>query len=138
LNAQLNDIAGLKPLQLPTNDLNPAYYKLGFRYDSAEFHGLSRDLFVKSLRAEGVAFDSGFRGLHLIHAKRRFRVAGELIEATRADAGMITLHHPVLLENEAVIDQIAVAIRKVRDGAAEILSRVPSGCGNEGHDDTRN
>ena len=122
-------------MQLPTGDLAPAYYKLGFQYRAEEFSNMPRELFVKSLRAEGIAFDTGFRGLHLIHAKRRFRAADDLIEATRADAGMLTLHHPVLLESEESIDEIAFAIRKVRDGAAEILSRVPSGCDNEVNDD---
>ena len=131
----LRDFAGLRPLQLPTGDLAPAYYKLGFQYRAEEFSNMPRELFVKSLRAEGIAFDVGFRGLHLIHAKRRFRAADDLIEATRADAGMLTLHHPVLLESEESIDEIAFAIRKVRDGAAEILSRVPSGCDNEVNDD---
>ena len=92
---------------------------------------MPRELFVKSLRAEGIAFDVGFRGLHLIHAKRRFRAADDLIEATRADAGMLTLHHPVLLESEESIDEIALAVGKVRDWSADILSRVPLGCGDE-------
>ncbi|MCX7406741.1 MAG: aminotransferase class V-fold PLP-dependent enzyme [Planctomycetales bacterium] len=124
---ELSDMAGLRPLQLPTNELSPAYYKVGFQYRAEEFGGLPRELFVKSLRAEGVAFDTGFHGLHLIHAKRRFRAADDLIEATRADAGMLTLHHPVLLESAEAIDEIALAVRKVRDGAAEILTRVPLG-----------
>ena len=124
---ELSDMAGLRPLQLPTNELSPAYYKVGFQYRAEEFGGLPRELFVKSLRAEGVAFDTGFRGLHLIHAKRRFRAADDLIEATRADAGMLTLHHPLLLESAEAIDEIALAVRKVRDGAAEILTRVPLG-----------
>ncbi len=128
---QLNDIVGLRPLQIPTNDLSPAYYKVGFQYRAEVFGGLTRELFVKSLRAEGIAFDAGFRGLHLIHAKRRFRAADDLIEATRADAEMLTLHHPVLLESEESIDEIALAVRKVRDWSADILSRVPLGCGDE-------
>lgn len=126
-----SSVAGLRPLQLPTNVVSPAYYKLGFQYRADEFHNMPRELFVQSLRAEGIAFDAGFRGLHLIHAKRRFRAADDLIEATRADAGMITLHHPVLLESDELIDEIARAVRKVRDWSAEILKRVPSGCGNE-------
>ena len=125
---QRNGIAGLTPLQIPTEDVSPAYYKMGFRYRSEEFSGLSRDLFARSLRAEGVAFDAGFRGLHLIHSKRRFRAVDDLLEASRADAGMLTLHHPVLLESDAAIDEIAFAIHKVRRSASEIVSRIPDGC----------
>ncbi len=128
---RLSDLTGLRPLQLPTGEVSPAYYKVGFQYCKEEFDGLPREMFVKSLRAEGVAFDAGFRGLHLIHAKRRFRAADDLIEATRADAGMITLHHPMLLENGESIDEIALATQKVRDWSAEIQKRVALGCGNE-------
>ncbi len=127
---QLRDITGLTPLQPPTDDVLPAYYKVGFRYRVESFGGLSRDLFIRSLRAEGIAIDAGFRGLHLIHAKRRFRAADELTEASRADVGMVTLHHPVLWEGEKSIDEIATAIRKVRDWSAEIERRIPAGCGD--------
>ena len=126
---QLNDIVGLRPLQIPTGDLSPAYYKVGFQYRAEVFGGLTRELFVKSLRAEGIAFDAGFRGLHLIHAKRRFRAADDLIEATRADAEMLTLHHPVLLESEESIDEIAGAVQKVREWATEIVARSVLGSG---------
>ncbi|MFM8273370.1 MAG: DegT/DnrJ/EryC1/StrS family aminotransferase, partial [Gemmata sp.] len=43
---------------------SPAFYKLGFQYDPGAF-GLPRELFVKALRAEGIAFDAGFNALHL-------------------------------------------------------------------------
>ncbi len=51
----------------------PAFYKVGFRYDAKAF-GLSRDLFVKAMRAEGIAFDAGFRALHSGRSASRFRI----------------------------------------------------------------
>ena len=119
----LEGVGGLTPLQLPTNEVSPAYYKVGWRYRAAKFDGLSRDLFVEALRVEGIAVDTGFRGNHLIHGSRRFRAVGELTEATRADSEMITLHHPVLLENEAAIDDVVVAVRRIQQHAIEIQSR---------------
>lgn len=115
---------GLKVLQPPQEDLLPAYYKVGFRYDSAEFGGLARSLFVRSMRAEGIAIDAGFRALHLIHAKRRFRSQGELLEATRADHEMVVLHHPVLLQGDRGIRDIHKAIEKVRKGAPLIREQI--------------
>ena len=123
LAAGLTEVPGLKILQLPTAELSPAYYKVGFQYRTEDFDGLSRTQFAESLRAEGIAFDAGFRGLHLIHGSRRFRAAGELREATRADAEMLTLYHPVLLEGEEAIDEIVAAIIKVRDWAGEIRGK---------------
>ena len=129
LTLRLSDFAGLMPLQLPTDDVQPTYYKVGFRYQAEDFAGLSRDLFAQAMRAEGIAFDAGFRGLHLIHASRRFRAADPLLEATRADAEMVTLHHPVLLEGNSAMEEIVAAVRKTRDGAAEIVAGYVLGSG---------
>ncbi|MBC8114316.1 MAG: aminotransferase class V-fold PLP-dependent enzyme [Candidatus Saccharimonas sp.] len=123
LSLRLSDVTGLTPLQIPTVDVQPTYYKVGFRYQAEDFAGLPRDLFAQAMRAEGIAFDAGFRGLHLIHASRRFRAADDLREASRADAEMLTLHHPVLLEADSAIEEIASAVHKVREWAAEIMER---------------
>ena len=120
LCSTLSDIGGLTPLQLPTDELRPAYYKLGFRYDPAAFGGLSRTRFVDAMRAEGIAVDAGFRSNHLIHAARRFRAAGELPEATRADTDLVTLHHPVLLEDDAALVEVAKAVRKLHEHSEEL------------------
>ncbi len=122
LCSRLGEGAGLTALQLPNVNLVPAYYKVGFRYRAEDFQGMSRSLFVKSLRAEGIAFDPGFRGLHLIHASRRFRTAGELTQSSRADAEMLTLHHPVLIHGNEAVDEVVAAIEKVRAWSEEIQS----------------
>jgi dTDP-4-amino-4,6-dideoxygalactose transaminase len=119
----LQSVGGLTPLQLPTDGISPAYYKVGLKYRAAEFGGLPRDSFVEALRAEGIAVDPGFRGNHLIHGVRRFRAADALTGATRADSEMLTLHHPVLLENNAAIEEVVAAIRRVRAYSKEIVSR---------------
>lgn len=113
--------AGLTPLQLPTDEIQPAYYKVGFRYDSDDFGGLSRDLFVEALVAEGIAMGPGFRSNHLIHASRRFRAADELVQASLADEAMLGLFHPALLDSTAV-DEVITAIHKVREWAPAILA----------------
>lgn len=125
--AEVADL-GLSPLQLPISRLQPGYYKLGFRYDPEQFSGLARDTFAEAMRAEGIAMDPGFRANHLIHASRRFRAVGELAEATRADADLVVLHHPVLLEDNEAIDQIAEAVRKIRRNAATIQQQCRQTC----------
>ena len=108
---------------LPPNS-RPAFYKLGFHYDPVAF-GLSRELFVKALRAEGVAFDAGFKALHVGRSPTRFRSSGELPRATVAHEDCVLLHHPVLSLSHADVQQVAEAIVKVyrfRDALAERFS----------------
>ena len=94
------------------SDNSPAFYKLGFQYDPVAF-GLSRELFVKALRAEGVAFDAGFKALHVGRSPSRFRAAGDLTHAADAHERCVVLHHPVLSGAPADVRQVADAVAKV-------------------------
>ena len=125
ISTELSAVPGLKLLRQTGDSVEPAYYKLGMRYDVIEFGGLSRDLFAQSIRAEGIALDPGFRGLHKIHASRRFRRVDDLMEATRADAGMLTLHHPVLLDEFPIAHALVEAVQKIRHYATEIAEAIP-------------
>ncbi len=116
----LGDAHGLRILQSTLGDSQTAYYKVGFQYDPAEFDCLPRDRFCEALRAEGIAVDPGFRGLHLIHARSRFRAAGDLSHATDADARCVALHHPVLLGERDDVEQIAAAVDKIRRHATMV------------------
>jgi dTDP-4-amino-4,6-dideoxygalactose transaminase len=116
LAERLGDVPGLRLFAGPPADSRPGYYKVGFRLDAASF-GLSRERFVAALRAEGVAFDEGFRALHVGRSPSRFRRGDELTEADRAHRGAVVLHHPVLLEGEEAIEEVAVAVRKIHTHA---------------------
>jgi dTDP-4-amino-4,6-dideoxygalactose transaminase len=109
---RLADIPGLQPLTNTSGDSQAGYYKLGFQYDSARF-GMTRELFVRAARAEGIAMDEGFRALHVGRSPNRFRQSGSLTQATRAHEGMLVLHHPVLLGTSDDIDQVAVAVHRI-------------------------
>jgi dTDP-4-amino-4,6-dideoxygalactose transaminase len=115
LATRLSAIDGLHLVQSPIGSSSPVYYKVGIRYCPAAFTNLPRDRFTTALRAEGIAIDPGFRALHLTHARSRFRAVGELPVATEVDAAALTLHHPVLLGDEADIAQIVEALGKIRD-----------------------
>jgi dTDP-4-amino-4,6-dideoxygalactose transaminase len=116
LREQLREVPGLRTFTNPSEDDEPVYYKLGFQFDSEQF-GLTRERFVAALRAEGIAFDEGFRALHVGRSPSRFRREGDLTEAERAHRGALVLHHPVLLGGPAEIEEVAVAVRKVYAGA---------------------
>lgn len=109
--------AVLRPLvdACPTDECDcPAFFKVGLQYDLSTSTGLSRDAFSKAMRAEGIAFDPGFRSLHRIHSKRRYRAVGELSIANRCDEQVLVLHHPALLDGED-------PVRQIHDAAARIL-----------------
>jgi perosamine synthetase len=105
-------ILGLRRFQNHDATMQPAFYKVGFQYSPLEF-GLSRELFVKAMRAEGVAFDAGFRALHVGRSPSRFRAVGALTESQNASDGCVKLHHPVLLEPPERREQVAQALEKV-------------------------
>jgi dTDP-4-amino-4,6-dideoxygalactose transaminase len=90
---------------------SPAFYKLGFQYSPTAF-GLSREAFIKALRAEGVAFDAGFKALHVGRSPSRFRAVGDLANAADAHARCVMLHHPVLSGATADVLRVAEAVAR--------------------------
>jgi perosamine synthetase len=119
LAERLRDIPGLAFFANSLPDTQPGYYKLGFQFDAGRF-GLSRDRFVAAMRAEGIAFDDGFRALHVGRSPKRFRALGPLTEATRAHTGTVVLHHPVLLGTEAQVEEVAAAVWKIYANAGRL------------------
>ncbi len=120
LIGQLPTDCGLTPFCNPPVDLQPAYYKLGFWYAAERFAGLSREIFARAMRAEGIALDPGFRAIPLSLGKRRFRASGELPHATRADSAILTLHHPMLMEGEPAVAEFLAALEKIQRHAEQL------------------
>ena len=100
----------------------PAFFKVGLQFDPQRTMGLSRDNFSQAMRAENVAIDSGFRSLHRIHSKRRFRAVGELLNANLCDEHVLVLHHPVLLEDDEARQQIYDSAARIFRHAAEVAN----------------
>jgi dTDP-4-amino-4,6-dideoxygalactose transaminase len=119
LTERLAHVRGLRPFVNRAADSVPSYYKLGFQFDAGRL-GLSRERFVAAVRAEGMAFDEGFRALHRGRSPSRFRRAGDLGEASRAHEGAVVLHHPVLLGEPAEVEEVARAVEKVVAHAADL------------------
>ena len=86
-------------------------YKTAFRFD-ANLWKLDREQFVRALRAEGVAFDAGFRALHVGRAPSRFCAPLPLPHAVAAHNTFVILHHPVLLGGADAARRVARAIWK--------------------------
>ncbi len=105
--------------------IDPGYYKCGFYFDDKTF-GLSRSLFIRALRAEGFAFDSGFRSLFSGRSPKRYLAPFPMPQAIQTESKMIILHHPILLETSAFEDEILHAIKKIYALREEIAKRANS------------
>lgn len=105
---------------LTTDVDRPAFFKLGLQYDIVNSVGLSRETFAAAMRAEGIAIDLGFRSLHRIHSRRRFRAVGDLPNADHCDNHVLVLHHPVLLNDPDSLRQISDAVDRVYHHAEAI------------------
>lgn len=121
VRAALQRCAGFTPWETTLPESRAAYYKLGCWYDAAEFGGLTRGHVVAALQAEGIAIDAGFRALHRSHAAARYRAAGTLPVASRADSAVLVLHHPWLLSlTDADATRLTEAIESIRYHAEEL------------------
>jgi perosamine synthetase len=116
-------VPGLAPFE-NTGDVVSSYYKVGFRFDSSLF-GLPRDLFLRAMRAEGIAFDAGFQALHIGRSPSRYRVVDPLQEATRASEGCVKLHHPVLLAGNEAVEIVARTLANIYRNANDISAAFP-------------
>ncbi len=112
--------SGLLLFPEPSSASIPSYYKLGMLYLSEQFQGMSRELFTKAMRAEGIALDPGLPALHETHARSRFRAVTDLEQTTRFAKQVVTLHHPVLLGSESDLREIADAVGRLSRFAGEI------------------
>ncbi len=122
LRHRLADCSGLTFFAPPASTMESDFYKVGLRYHSESFAGLSRDVFCAAMQAEGVALFAGFRALHRLHARSRFRQSGELTQVDQADTDWVVFHHPVLLAGSAALEEIVQAIQKVQLHAEHLVS----------------
>ncbi|PQO44625.1 perosamine synthetase [Blastopirellula marina] len=95
----------------PPAEGSPAYYKVGWYLADPT----TREAVCARLKENGVAIDAGFRGF----ARRPAawcRKAGELVQARRAAEATITLHHPILLAEEAELTRAVETVRQIAGG----------------------
>jgi dTDP-4-amino-4,6-dideoxygalactose transaminase len=106
--------AELTSLTLTSDDFNSAaFYKLPFLLTDSTGGGanVSREVWIARLQPAGVAIDAGFRGF-VKRSAARCRQVGELANARRAAQSTLLLHHPVLLEPAATIDELSLNLAR--------------------------
>lgn len=143
LRSLIREIPGIIPYKLYPNVTRAAYHLFPFRYNKDEFKGLSRAKFLKALRAEGVPCSGGYTELNKMpflenafqtkyflkfYPKEQLnyeRYAAEnacpLNEKLCNEAVWITQN--VLLGTRSDMENIAAAIRKIRENAEQISKK---------------
>jgi dTDP-4-amino-4,6-dideoxygalactose transaminase len=138
LTSLLGQIPGIRPARQYAGCTLNAYHLYMFRYDPAEFSGLSRELFLKALRAEGIPAAGGYSPLNTqpflkntlgSRGYRRIfpeKILKEWPERTACPANdrlcteAVWLTQNMLLGPRSDMDSIAVAIERIRRHAADL------------------
>jgi perosamine synthetase len=144
LRNQIKGIPGIKPYKLYSNVTRAAFHMFCFRYDEKEFKGLSRDLFLKALRAEGIPNLSGYapylnKQPYLENAFKsknfrkmypeelldfnKFKEANECPENDKLCMESVWLQQNMLLAEKQDLDDIADAIERIRKNAEQIKNK---------------
>jgi len=131
LTTQLKGIPGIAPARLHDGCTRNAYHLYMFRYDRAAFAGLSRDAFLKALKAEGIPASGGYSplntapvveqtlaspGYRRIYSDAQLAELRERNRCPQNDAlctQAVWLTQTMLLGPRQDMDQIAAAIRKI-------------------------
>lgn len=141
LKAQIAKTPGIVPYKLYDKVTRAAYHLFPFRFQKQNFKGLSRDKFLKALRAEGIPCSSGYTPLlemnfikDAFESKnfKRMYTKGELdydkyLKNNKCPNNDILCHEEavwfsqsMLLGNKSDMDDIAAAIAKIYKNADEL------------------
>jgi len=140
LKSRITDIPGVVPFKLTPNVTKISAWQFPFRYKSDEFRGLSRDEFLKALRAEGIPCSSGYvtqndkpylKNAFDSKNYRRMYSAKELDFTKYAGKNYcpendllcseaVWFSHNMFLGSDADMDDIANAIEKVYENAGKV------------------
>ena len=138
LTGLLKQIPGITPARMYEGCTRNAYHLYMFRYDAAAFSGLPRAAFLQALGAEGVPASGGYsplnrepfleaaltsRGFRAIYPKARldaWREQNRCPENDRLCTEAVWLTQTMLLGPRKDMDDIAEAVRKVQDHAAQL------------------
>lgn len=145
LKSRIEEIPGITPYKLYKNVTKAAFHLFPFRYNKNEFKGLPRNIFLDSLRAEGVPCSSGYTELNKMpYLKNAFEskyyqkfYSKEQLDYNKyAEENRCPLNEKVcneeavwltqnlLLGSQSDMDNIANAIEKIHLNADKIIARV--------------
>ena len=140
LIAGLKDIPGVDPARQPENS-RAVWHLFPLRIDSEKLNGLTRDDFIRALRAEGVPCSSVYheqyfdglldeainsRGFKRLFPEKRLKEYHESLEDLKGNRQVcqttVGLSQNLLLANRSDVDHIIEAIRRIHANSAELAS----------------
>ncbi len=145
LKSKICRIPGIIPYKLYENVTRAAFHMFAFRYKKEEFKGLSRDNFLKALRAEGIPNLSGYAPFlnkqpYLKHtfSTKNFRkmYPAEMLDFNKYSEQnkcpendslceeSVWLMQNLLLAGRQDLDDIPRAIEKIHSGAEKIRKNI--------------
>ena len=140
LTSAMNQIDGIQPARMYPKCSRNAYHLYMFRYDPAHFSGLSRDKFLKALKAEGVPASGGYaplnqepflknalesRGFKRIYGDREIAAWQGRNHCPANDklcTEAVWLTQTMLLGPRQDMDDISTAVRKIQRYAGELAN----------------
>ena len=141
LTAGLQQIPGVHPARLPANS-RAVWHLYPFRYDAAEFNGLSRDEFLHALGAEGIPCGGGYseqyfdglldeaiasRGFQRLFSAERLKAYRESLRELKGNKLVcettVGLPQTVLLTQPSDIDHIVEAVGKIHAHSAALAKK---------------
>ncbi|MFC1574185.1 DegT/DnrJ/EryC1/StrS family aminotransferase [Candidatus Latescibacterota bacterium] len=141
LKSKISTIPGIIPYKLYSNVTRAAFHIFAFRYKKEEFKGLSRDRFLKALKAEGVPNLSGYAPFlnkqpYLAHALQsknfqkmypkemldynKFAERNQCPENDALCGEAVWFMQNLLLGDQSDMDDIVMAIEKIHTNADKI------------------
>jgi dTDP-4-amino-4,6-dideoxygalactose transaminase len=138
LGSLLGTIPGITPVRLPTGG-RAVWHLYPFRYDAAQFNGLTRDQFASAVSAEGVPCAGAYheqyydglldeainsRGFKRLWGPQRLEAYRESFHALKGNRETCettaAIYQFMLLGDRSDMDQIAEAVRKVQKNSAAL------------------
>ncbi len=138
LTRRLSRVPGIMPAKMYDGNTRNAYHLYMFRYDPAAFGGLSRDGFLRALRAEGIPASGGYAPLNTspavvasLASRAYERVYGKATMAALAARNVcpvndllcteaVWLTQTMLLGPRSDMDDIAAAVTRIQAHGAAI------------------
>ena len=137
LGGRLREIGGVEPTAMHPGATRHAYHLFIFRYNSDEFGGIERRVFLKALEAEGVPCSKGYVPLHQMPALQHLehgwpaiaRVASRRVDYSSTECPVcervcrdeaVWLVQSQLIGDRSDMDDIAEAIAKIKQDIDEL------------------
>lgn len=133
LDSLLKGIEGIIPQERDERVNRRAYHLYVFRYQKEAFGGVDKDVFIRALNAEGIPCSAGYSLLcdAPVYAQGHFGPFGKLLKdekfvrepltnARILEKESVWLFHTLLLGDKNDVEDIAEAIRKIKENVDEL------------------